>query len=355
MERKIETCILHIGTEKTGTTTLQGFLALNRDKFLEKGYFIPTTLSPYPDIANHERLTTYALNPIKTTDDLRVAAGLKTSDDVELHRANIVEGLRSELGNLGCIPNTLLLSNEHCHSRLVEDGEVALLKAMLGEFVNNFRVVVYLRPQHDLAVSLYSQALRAGHFDIDILPDFDRMGKYWVRKRYFNYLDLLTRWSAIFGVDNIIARIYSKEELVSGSIIDDFMSVIEVDASNLTKPGNLNPNISGDLQPVLNAFNRFSQSHPHETTAEHRTHLIKALESLSKGSGSYPNRSDAERFFRIFDESNEEVRRTFFPNRERLFVTDFSAFPEEAMPRVPEADALVRTILRLLSAEAPRD
>src|ERR1700684_2608387 len=82
MVTKFDNCILHIGTEKTGTTTLQRYLALNRDEFLKQGYFIPASLSPYPDLSNHERLTTYALNPIKTSDDLRIAAGLKSSDEV---------------------------------------------------------------------------------------------------------------------------------------------------------------------------------------------------------------------------------------------------------------------------------
>src|ERR1700722_4118136 len=116
MVTKFDNCILHIGTEKTGTTTLQRYLALNRDEFLKQGYFIPSSLSPYPDLANHERLTTYALNPIKTSDDLRIAAGLKSSNEVTLHRANIVEGLRNEIAAITGNPTTLLLSNEHCHS-----------------------------------------------------------------------------------------------------------------------------------------------------------------------------------------------------------------------------------------------
>jgi hypothetical protein len=355
MLTKFDNCILHIGTEKTGTTTLQRYLALNRDEFLKQGYFIPSSLSPYPDLANHERLTTYALNPMKTSDDLRIAAGLKSSDEVSLHRANIVEGLRNEIAAITGNPRTLLLSNEHCHSRLVEDEEVSLLKAMLGEFVDSFRIIVYLRPQHDLAVSLYSQALKAGLFDINVLPEFDRMGQYWVRKRYFNYLDLLTRWSSAFEIQNITARIYSKEDLVEGSIIDDFMSVIRADRSSLTKTENLNPSMSEEFQPALNAFNRFSHNNPHETTPEHRTLLIQTLESLSKGARFQPIRCEVEKFLQIFDESNEEVRREFFPNRDRLFETDFSGYPEVAGPPVAENDALIRTILHLLGRSMPHE
>ncbi len=354
MVTKFDKCILHIGTEKTGTTTLQRYFALNRDEFLKQRYFIPSSLSPYPDLANHERLTTYALNPIKTSDDLRIAAGLKSSDEVASHRENIVEGLRNEIASITTTPTTLLLSNEHCHSRLVEDEEVSLLKQMLGEFVNNFHIIVYLRPQHDLAISLYSQALKAGLFDINVLHEFVLMVKYWFRNRYFIYLDLLNRWSSAFLIQNLTARIYSKEDLIEGSIIHDFMRVIGADGNNLLVPKNLNPRMSQEFQPALNAFNRFSHNNPHETTSEHRTLLIRALEAFSTGDGSNPIRSEVESFFNIFGESNEEVRRIFFPNRERLFVTDFGAFPEEVGPLMSETDALVRTIVHLLTASASR-
>jgi hypothetical protein len=351
MAKRFDNCILHIGTEKTGTTTLQGYLAATREPLLKQGYFVPSSLSPYPDAANHERLTTYALNPDKTTDDLRIAAGLRSSDEVAAHRVNTLESLRAEISALQEVPANLLLSNEHCHSRLVEDEEVFLLKSMLDEFAEHFRIVVYLRPQHDLAISLYGQALKAGHFDIDILPVFDRSGKYWVRKRYFNYWDLLSRWSTVFGDANITARIYSRKELVGESVVEDFMKIIGAEFAGMAGAPNLNVNISEELQPALNAFNRVTQNNPLEMSRDHRARLIKVLESASQGRGSYPARTEVQKFFQMFEESNEEVRRLFFPDRDRLFVTDFSEFPEEASAAIPETDALVRVITLLLDGE----
>ncbi len=35
-------CILHIGTDKTGTTTLQNFLAANRSALRQMGYVFPS-------------------------------------------------------------------------------------------------------------------------------------------------------------------------------------------------------------------------------------------------------------------------------------------------------------------------
>ena len=44
--RIFKKCILHIGMEKTGTTSIQSFLALNREELLRRGLFMPISLTP---------------------------------------------------------------------------------------------------------------------------------------------------------------------------------------------------------------------------------------------------------------------------------------------------------------------
>ena len=349
MRRKIKTCVLHIGTEKTGTTTLQAHLALNRDTLLERGFMVPICLSPYRKLANHERLTTYALRPEKIDDDLRVAARLISSTQIDDHRAKILSDLQREIENISAVIETLLLSNEHCHSRLVEEDEVALLKELLSEFAEDFKIVVYLRPQHELAVSLYTQALKAGHFNIGVLPQFSSGKKLWVNKRYFDYFDLINRWSSIFGVENIIVRIYSEHDLINGNVIDDFFKVINCDQTDLQIPVNHNVGMPKDAQAVLNAFNRFAYDYPEEVTPQLRGQLIKALESLPQGAGVRPSRIEAEGFFRMFEDSNQKVRQLFFPDRDRLFFPNFDRFPDEAPAPLAEADSIIRTVIRLVT------
>ena len=340
-------CILHIGTEKTGSTSLQHFLGANRRALLQAGIFVPACLSPYDVAANHERLTTFALADDKLNDDLRVAASVCAPEQVAEHRASVTHALRAEVASLPADlgAKTLLLSNEHCHSRLVERAEVVRLRTFLGEFAQQVRIVVYLRPQHELAVSLYDQALKGGYADVSVLPDFSGRTRQWVSRSYFDYADLLGRWSDVFGRDAVDVRIYHRSELANGSVVDDFADYLELsDIPGLSFPKSTNISMGAERQIALNAINRLAQARGQPLTPELRATLIEQFQQTTRGGGLRPSRHDAEAFFQSFALSNEQVRSIFMPQRDRLFMPDFTDYPDTAVAR-SEADALAATVI----------
>ncbi len=350
---RFERCVLHIGTEKTGTTSLQSFLALNRRRLAGGGFFVPTSLSPRQAIANHERLTTFSLREGKLGDDLRQSAGLATVDDVHAHRRKVRDEFLSEIGNAAPLPSTLLLSNEHCHSRLIHADEVETLRDFLRAFADTVQVIVYLRPQHQLAISLYNQALRVGYHDINALPDFSGTERRWVERRYFDYNDLLSRWSAVFGRANIRPRIFDTARFANGSVTDDFMGVIGVADPALVRPKDINKSFSADVQPALNALNRYWKSGRTGTTPKIRARAVGLLESLSRGGAAQPARADALAFYAQFAGGNELVRKEYFPDRAALFDDDFSRYPEAPAPSVSEAESLVQVLSAILASDSP--
>ncbi len=345
---RFKTCILHIGTEKTGTTSLQNFLGVNRDALLQAGVFVPASLSPYDLAANHERLTTLALQDDKLKDDLRVAAQIRSPEQVQAHRTAVAQALREEVARLPANhqphDTVLLLSNEHCQSRLVEIAEVVRLKTFLAEFVEQVKIVVYLRPQHELAVSLYDQALKGGYADISILPEFSGRTALWVSHEYFDYNDLLQRWGEVFGRENIDVRIYAQPEMLNGSVIDDFMGKLDIDVSKLVFDKNSNVSMSVERQVALNAVNRLARAREQPLTPELRSSLIDSLQQSSRGSGLRPSRREAEAFYNSFSLSNEKVRAAFLPQRDALFTPDFSVYPDQ-QPHITETDALAATLI----------
>jgi hypothetical protein len=344
--QRIRRCILHIGTEKTGTTSLQRFLGINRDALLQRGFFVPASLSPYPVMANHESLATMALDPAKLGDDLRVRAGLKTIEDVKELRVRVEEDLTREIVALSPQPEnspTLLLSSEHCHSRLVTREEVRYVRQFLDGFTDETRIIVYLRPQHELAISLYDQALKVGYHDIDVLPDFIGHRSRWVGRLYFEYDKLLERWAGEFGRDKITVRLYSKER---NDVIRDFMSAISCNMDGLQVPANENVSLNAECQTVLNAINRYVASQTSLPAPPlQREKLITTLGAMSSGSGNKVKREDAIRFFHDFDDCNERVRKGYFPGVEPLFQPDFNAFPVDGTPKINEIDAAIQVIL----------
>ena len=147
-------------------------------------------------VANSSRLTVIALDPAKLGDDLRVRAGLKTIEDVKEWRVRVEEDLSREIVALSHQPEnspTLLLSNEHCQSRLVTREEVHYLRQFFDRFADETRIILYLRPQHEVAISLYDKTLKVGYDDIDVLPILLGAALQSVGRRYFEYDNLLER------------------------------------------------------------------------------------------------------------------------------------------------------------------
>jgi hypothetical protein len=313
-------CILHIGTEKTGTTTLQTFLTDNRSALRRMGYSFPSTLGT----PGNRFIATYAMADDRS-DDGRKRLRIATDADLALHREHVEGVLRDEMMSGG--GSVLLLSSEHCHSRLVHESEVRRLQSLLTRYCRQLSVIVYIRPQHELAISLYSTALRVGYSGRPILP------KVASSATYYNYQRLLDRWADVFGEANVVPRIFSRKELPDGDICADFLHLCGIDGRTLTHAPDTNRSLSGEAQAFLERLNA-------SLPRAQRSELVRILESLGTGPGAMPSRTDAEQFFGTFAKSNEAVRKRWFPDREHLFEVDFSTYPEQPyIPHLSEEEA----------------
>ena len=74
--------------------------------------------------------------------------------------------------------------------------------SVIGAALQNSRVkiICYLRRQDDLKQSIYNQSVKVGFSEEVIAHD----------KYPLDYYSLLEKWSAAFGRDNVIVRVYSK-------------------------------------------------------------------------------------------------------------------------------------------------
>lgn len=106
--------LLHVGTEKTGTTSAQQWAANNRENLLKQGVFYSKILGP----TNHMKIYLWALPPEKN-DAGFFLIGLPTVHARRKFQAELPDLLASEVEEarrLGCY--NLLISNENCHSHL---------------------------------------------------------------------------------------------------------------------------------------------------------------------------------------------------------------------------------------------
>jgi hypothetical protein len=342
-------CVLHIGTEKTGTTSLQRFFALNRQALMGQGVFVPVSLAPADPEGglNHSDLAALALADWRLDDPLRLARGIGDAAGLARFRAQAAAALASEIALVPERCTTLLLSSEHCHSRMQLLHEIAALHGFLAPWVERFEVVVYLRPQHELAMSQHAMHLLAGAAVGEVLPDGDGM-----EPAYFDYARLLARWSAIFGREAMRPAIYGAGALREDDIVADFFGRLGVGIEAMVRPPRLAGNISAPAQALLHAVRAASAGL--EEAGWIAGFLATNLRRSAPGRGILPTRGRAEAFVAQFAAGNARVREEWFAGRPALFALDFSGLPEAETATALAVTEVVGLLVGLLQAEAQR-
>ena len=83
---------LHIGLQKTGTTSLQQFLYDNNDKLKQKGFYYPNSLGH----VNHIYLAASNQGP-KKIDDIRRSLGVAGPEDAKRLRDETLKKICAEI------------------------------------------------------------------------------------------------------------------------------------------------------------------------------------------------------------------------------------------------------------------
>ena len=221
--------IIHIGGEKTGTTTLQFFLARNSERLTQVGFSYPTGDEKAYCSANAH---------------FPVAACL-LERDVEFIPPEKKALLPTVLNNLGNdirdTEDTVIISCEHFSSRIHEQVQLVKLRDALGD--KDVKVLFYLREPSELFLASYSTAIQSGRkHNLNI-------NEITADNPYYNHLTTLTLWGSVFGEENILARQYGA--LFDGDICKDFCEVVGLDYDTLAPEEARNVSLDGGKLDVL--------------------------------------------------------------------------------------------------------
>lgn len=336
----VRRAILQIGTEKTGSTSLQSFLATNRERLAERGFIYPRFCGDL----NHTGLAAYAMSEDRP-DPIKLPFG-GTSPDA-------VPGMRSRLRKLATAElngsQTAIFCSEHCHSRLRSPDEVRRLKDLLYEFFDEVRVSVYLRRQDRVALSLYSTKLKSGGTPDTVLP------LPGTDEGYYNYERFLELWENVFGHDAMSVRLYERNLLHRGNVIDDFLRVWDIGApEDFSSVVNENSAITLQAQGFLKAINPVLPSVAGDGEDKLRGGVVSTLERAFSGRGAQPARDVARAFYDFYAASNTAVAARYFPHRAVLFDEGFSGYPEQADATDVDVAATAHVAAHLLQAAQDR-
>lgn len=303
-------CFLHIGTEKTATTSIQDFLDLNRVKLQENNYIYTESAGK----VNNKKLAVAAYD-LSRRDNLTKKLGINTDQELYSFQQNVIEKLEQELSNSS--NSSVIFSSEYIQSRLRQPSELLRLKSILKRLgFDDISIIVYLRNPVDTANSLYSTAVKCG--ETSALPPLPNH-KYY--QNICHHQQTLERFGSVFGESALIPKIFHKSEFKNGSIINDFLATIGIHNSAGYKiPQNKNESLSPLGIEILRRINAKISYSAQDNLAPPRKHIVRYFEKyFSDGKYIMPQEM-FEKYELAFKESNEWVRKNFFGEKERLFA-----------------------------------
>ncbi|MFA9229785.1 MAG: hypothetical protein ACEQSU_03405 [Microgenomates group bacterium] len=306
---------VHIGTTKTGSTSIQAFLSQNRASLRAAGILVPLSLG----VQNHFNIAISCLE-YGQSDDLMKRVNILSNADLTTFRYKRKRAFLSEISAAKECHHTII-TNEHLHSRCIKSSNIESFKEFVCPHFDKIEVLIYVRPQVDHLVSLYSTILRDGY-----TGTFESFVKLHMASKfgpYFNLQDIISRWSQVFGKENIIVRPYEATKNVLYGALGDFCNVIglDIDADSFSLPDSTNSSISPNGQGLLKLVNSIENISP-----SIQEKIIEWIEANCSGRGTVPNIDLARQFMQRYTESNRWVVENYFPNNPEYLEPNWSVF-----------------------------
>jgi hypothetical protein len=313
--------ILHLGSHKTGSTSISHALYAVRDQLKSCGFNLFNR-----NLDGSERRVGNAL-PWVGHQQNGVIGGAPHPEFVP---------------RLAEVPGTVICSVEHL-SWIFDPEIISSLRQGLAEHFNSIKLIVYLRRQDRQAISHYQQGSKYNgqpaffYYDgsASALPEYKPRFQ-----QYLNYHEKIGLWGDVFGDDNLAVRVFDREQLKDGDVVQDFFSIAGLPVK--VEPGLFRKNKS-------DGFERTKVGHlmaKAELTPSLHQRLGECLDNTGK---MLPARKDAQAFYAHFRESNRRLNQRFNVNDiPCLFSDDFSMYPEEAQDQWNEETAN-QAILHLLN------
>lgn len=333
--------ILHIGGEKTGSTTLQRTLAANRKILEAEGVLYSRVAGP----ENHVLLPLHATAG-QGTADLR--AMVRLAEDAAF--ADFLEAFPGQLREEADTSqaHTIIYSAEHLSSRIRDAEGMQRLWALLGPIADEIRVVYYARPQEELVVSGWSTMLKSG----STMP-FD-LRHLLAHGTPLDHAAVVERWSSFFTDPYWILRPYQAGAMVGGDIVEDFLAATGLPASALPQRfPRQNRSLDASTAEFLRLYNAASSADlPGRAQTPARGQLISLLEAMSDGP---PLRLSPEQTAEIaarFADSNNALARRLL-GRDRLFLPTPPAVAEPPRLTLEQAVQIAAELWRVAQEPSP--
>ena len=337
---------LHIGTTKTGSTSIQQFLATNRDILREQGALYPKAIG----LVSHNVIPVATKGRVASTDHQRFY-GITTKQEYRSFITTRRNRLARQIDRIE--PDHILISSEHMHSRCHTPPHFTRLKELIASALEGreLQIVVYLRPPIEHVISLYSTMLSRGlKTDIDSFVEGRMSG---TQRRYHDFRGLIETWQNAFPEARMTVRAFNAVKTLPNGVISDFVRIAALDATGVEYPPRVNESLSAWSAEALRMLNVTKPPLPQNDIKQFK----RWLRADRREERLLPGPALSRRFQESFAAENDWVMTNFLsnfphalePNWERLNA----AAPRPELSEAKLHEAIAHALAGLPHTAAP--
>jgi len=318
----MKTLYLHIGTPKTGTSSIQTFLRKNKEQLAGYNYSYPLFSFKYPDIPRQR-------NGYFLTLGKKFLANSETGEpnaEWKEHYAAALERIHQEFEHC----DNLILSEETLWHTICDDpkGFLRTLPEDAKENHYQIKIIVYLRRQDLFLTSLWNQKVKVGKTGQSLSDYLYSLQEE--RPFYADYNATLHLVADLIGKENMIVRRFEPSFWVNHSICADFLAAIglnhslpfdyQEDTVNLSLKGN-----AVEIQRLINSMNDLSTREKRDFSQYTRAFSVSPENTAPTPHLSTKKTAD---LLARYQEGNNRVAKEFFNDGFPLFSDEIMVQPD---------------------------
>ena len=320
--------ILHLGTGKTGTTSIQHFMRLNRPKLLERGVLYPRS----PGGGRHTKL---GLSFRSNEEFERMPAWHQMrAQSPDRFRRRFHRRLYDEIRQAR--PERVLFSDEALYG--LPNEALGRLRGFLDSLGGQVRLVVYLRRQDDHLISFYQQQVKVGE---------TRRLVGWLRGGLdftYDYGRRLDRLEQELRPASFVVRRFERDGFRHGALEEDFLDAAGIDGDGLETVKSKNETMDAATVEFLRLYNlHMVEDHGAQVGVMDHRALVHRLSQRSSGPALTLPEDALDGFMREWEDSNRAVATKYLGEpelfrapRRRQNVTDRQVLEPSAAEELME-------------------
>ena len=304
--------IVHIGLNKTGSSTIQAWLRRNADELLNqriKYDSLKVSREKPGHLLGFEGLAEHLGSARITSKVSQHAFDIKTQADQDRVFSEFQERFFASVttGDFA----RYIISSEALFKLGAPHYPIEPFASYLQSIFTSVKFVMYLRDQIDWYPSAYAQFIRTGG-----TKSFD---EYLGMSKIRNYATIAQSWASIVGAQNFSVRLLERDFLTNGDLIEDFASVIGADITQPERVKDRNVGLSAGQLAAMRRTNKITSVLPERVRVKYQTRIFSYVTGNGNTRKMTPTDAQSRRIAERHAFSNEQLRTQFFPERPILF------------------------------------